>query len=399
MDRTPLSPDRRAGLYVHVPFCTRICPYCDFSVVGSRHPGRSDYVDVLLREAEGVVHGVPDESAGSRWNEEFGTVYFGGGTPSALGREELTKLVRGLEQRVPIAGDAVWTLEANPEHVDADFARLLNELGIDHVSLGVQSLEASQLVELGRGHRPADVERAVRLFRDAGVLWLSIDLIYAVDSDLAAWSRQLDRATELEPDHLSCYELTLHDGTRFGREAASGLRQVADEDVRLEMFVNTLRVLSEAGYSGYEVSNFSRGETQRSPHNQKYWSGVHYLGLGPSAHSLRDNRRWWNRRTLRDWRDAVHAKGRAVEEEEVLGRGEVLLERLMAGTRTAAGIDLQEIRHDLGIDLMELSEASMERLERAGRLEWLGADRLVPTVEGLATADRLAVDLFPGSLA
>ena len=410
LDRRPLSPDQRPGLYVHVPFCARICPYCDFSVVGSRHPGRADYVESLLREAESWSRGPsvalaaeggagsPGEDAAARvfGSVPFGSVYFGGGTPSVLDNEELSRLVDGLRQRLDIADDASWTLEANPEHVDRDFAQRLARLGIDHVSLGVQSLDRAVLWELGRGHRAADVLDAVRRLREAGVGWISVDLIYAVNSDLDAWMRQIEEAVTLRPDHLSCYELTIHSGTRFGREVAEGRREVVDEEVRHRFFVATLRRLSEAGYAAYEVSNFAAGPQARSPHNQKYWTGVPYLGLGPSSHSFDGGRRWWNHRSLRDWRRAVTRDGAAVGGHESLGPRELLLERLMTGTRTVPGLDLPAVERELGIDLVRESSSAIERLIAAGRIELLeNGRRLAPTLSGLATADQLAIDLFP----
>ena len=416
LDRRPLAPDPRPGLYVHVPFCERICPYCDFSVVGARHPGRVDFVETLLREAEAWSVGAEsadsfDGSAGSPadagdfraaslgrvFGAEFGTVYFGGGTPSVLNASELGRLVAGLHERLPIAADARWTIEANPEHVDSGFAGQVADLGIEHVSLGVQSLEAGVLVELGRAHGPQDVERSVERLRDAGVEWISIDLIYAVNSDLERWTEQLRRAAELGPEHLSCYELTIHEGTRFGREVSTGRRAVVDEDSRYRFFVSTLRHLADAGYRAYEVSNFARDPSSRSPHNQKYWAGVPYLGLGPSAHSYDGQRRWWNHRLMKDWRRAVSDERRAIEAGEVLGPRELLFERLMTGTRTAAGLDLAAMRRDFGFDPARDSSGTVERLVSTGRVECLdGADRLVPTVNGLATADQLAVELFPG---
>lgn len=403
LDRQPLAPDPRPGLYVHVPFCARICPYCDFSVVGARHPGRVDYVDVIVREAEWWSHRSFDpphakNDARSLWSERapFGTVYLGGGTPSVLDARERMRLIRGLHDALPIAPDAVWTMEANPEHVDADFARQLLEAGVDHVSLGVQSLDGSQLEELGRRHRGEDAERAVSELRAAGAAWISVDLIYAVNSDLEEWSRQLALAEATEPEHISCYELTIHQGTRFGREVAAGTRRVVDEDLRFRMFETALEHLSAGGYRAYEVSNFARGPAQRSPHNQKYWTEVPYLGLGPSAHSFCGGHRWWNRRTLRDWRHQVKEDGHGVEEVESLSRRERLLERLMMGLRTAAGLDLARISNDLGVDLRRVAGASIEDHVAAGRLQWgRGGARLVPTIAGLAMADRLVLDLLP----
>ncbi len=377
-----------AGLYVHVPFCSAVCPYCDFAVMVGGGRSRSRYRDALLREVElWAARGLP-------FATPFDTFYFGGGTPSALSPEALEACFAALRRAF---GDPAWIhFEANPEDVTAERAALWRHLGVGTVSLGVQSFQAPALEFLGRRHDPAAARRAVELTREAGLPALSVDLIYGLPGQgEAEWRRDLEAAVALAPEHVSCYQLTVEPGTPFGRRRELGELTEMPEPGQAALFRLTHRFLADAGYAAYEVSNFARAPEHRSRHNRKYWDHSPYLGLGPSAHSFDGGRRrWWNHRRLSFWAavlDRAPGDGTAppVAGEEVLSRHDLALERLMLALRTTAGIDLARFRQRYGVDLVASDGRLMEELAGAGLARMEGG-RFALTLDGLAVADGLA---------
>jgi oxygen-independent coproporphyrinogen-3 oxidase len=386
-----MFPSRRPGLYVHVPFCSAICPYCDFAVLTGGAEAKRRYVDALLREAE--------LAAGDGW-ESFDTVYFGGGTPSALAAGDLARLLDGLRSRLPIAEGAWIHFEANPEDVSAASLAAWRGLGVRTLSLGVQSFEPATLRFLGRRHTAEEAAGSVALAREAGFPVVSIDLIYGSEGEpIDAWRRSLERAVALAPDHLSCYQLTIHEGTPFGFRARRGELAELPEGAQADLFLLTHTFLAAAGYAAYEVSSFARSPEVRSRHNPKYWHHVPYLGLGPSAHSfsgVRGARRSWNERKLGAYAARLEAGERPVAGSEELAPADLALESLMLGLRTAEGIDLAGFRGRWGFDLAAANGRLLAALATEG-LVALEGERLVPTLAGWAVADALAggIELGP----
>ena len=385
----------RPGLYVHVPFCSAVCPYCDFAVTVGGPRSRRLWLEALLVEIElaGATAAEPWAGPGA-----FDTVYLGGGTPSALDPEDLAAVLAALGRRFGVRperaegdGGARVFLEANPEDVTADRLAAWRELGVAVVSLGVQSFDAAALAFLGRRHEPERSRSAVELALAAGFRTVSLDLIYGLPGqDEAAWRRELDAAVALGPDHLSCYQLTVEPGTPFGRRRDRGELAELPEPGQAALFRLTHRALADAGWPAYEVSSFAREPRHRSLHNRKYWRHAPYLGLGPSAHSFDGRRRrWWNEPRLAAWRARLDRGERPLAGEETLGDAELALERLMLGLRTAEGIDLAAFRERYGIDLLAANGALLDRLAGEG-LARLEEGRLAPTLDGLAVADGLA---------
>ncbi len=381
----------RPGLYLHVPFCSAICPYCDFAVLTGGRERRAEFVDNLVTEI-GLWRG--DAAGAGRW-AAIDTVYFGGGTPSALETAELRRILAAARAALPIAPDAWIALEANPEDVTPEtLGAWRQELGVSMLSLGVQSFDAETLGFLGRRHSPEQGRQAVELALAAGFPTVSIDLIYGTGEPgaapaLARLRRDLEQAVALGPQHLSCYQLTVHEGTPFGFRAARGeLRDLPEAD-QAECFRLTHAFLGAAGYPAYEVSNFARAPEHRSRHNRKYWDHTPYLGLGPSAHSFDGRRRWWNERKLGAWQGRLAAGERPVAGGEELGPRELALEEIMLSLRTAAGIDLAGFRRRHGWDLAAHNRRTVDDLAARGLLAERSG-RLAPSRDGLAVADSLA---------
>ena len=282
-------------LYVHVPFCARRCSYCDFAIAVRKSVPSARFVDAILREW-------------SWWQDEpatrapLDTLYFGGGTPSHLDATELARLVAGLRGA---STPRETTLETNPDDVTPERARAWVAAGIDRVSLGVQSFDPAVLAWMHRIHTADQALKAVTTLRDAGIRNISIDLIYALPSELTRdWGRDLDQALALAPDHLSLYGLTVEPHTPLGRWVERRESKVADEDRYAEEFLLAHERLTAAGYEHYEVSNYGR-PGRRAIHNSAYWQRRPFLGLGPSAHSGMGERRWWNIREYAPWQVAI----------------------------------------------------------------------------------------------
>jgi oxygen-independent coproporphyrinogen-3 oxidase len=376
-----------AGLYVHIPFCTSVCPYCDFAVTIAGDERREAYVDGVIREA--ALHAGLDL--------EFDTVYLGGGTPSSLRPDQMRRILDGLGRELTLARGCRLHLEVNPEDVCEASVESWRELGVAFVSLGAQALDDASLRALGRRHTAAAAREATRLLVAAGFGTVSIDLIFARPGQTAAsWSAELEQAAGLGVRHLSCYQLTFHDETVLGRRLRRGEVAAPAEDLQAELFFATHEMLAAAGLPAYEVSNFAGGPEHRSRHNLKYWRHLPYLGLGPSAHSFVGGRRWWNRRKLRLWQAAVDGGLPPVEAWEELDRNGLLLEMLMLGLRTTDGVDLEELRSRGGVDLVADNREVIERWCASGHLRVEGG-RLRPTLRGLAVADALAASFELGA--
>jgi oxygen-independent coproporphyrinogen-3 oxidase len=264
------------------------------------------------------------------------------------------------------------------------------DAGIATLSLGVQSLDGEILRFLGRSHTPQLARDALALVRKAGFATVSMDLMYGIPGQTPAdLRRELEEAVALEPDHLSCYQLTLHEKTLFGRRKRDGRLEEIPEETAGHLFRLTHEILKDRGYQAYEVSNFARAPEHRSRHNQKYWTHAAYLGLGPSAHSFDGGSRSWNERSFFAWEKRI-LRGEIPEAgREELTAEQRIAERLMLGLRTTSGIDLAELEERFGIALLEPNQALLERCFTEGLLFQEGR-HLRPTLDGLAVADGLA---------
>jgi putative oxygen-independent coproporphyrinogen III oxidase len=369
------------GLYLHLPFCSAVCPYCDFAVAVASAPRRRRFTEVLLAEI--------DLCGGAA--APYDTVYLGGGTPSMLPPESLARLLAVARERLGVVPEAWIYLEANPEDVTPAAVAAWRRLGVRTLSLGVQSFDAAELAFLGRHHDPGEARRAVEEALAAGFPTVSLDLIYGLPGQgPAAWRRNLEAAVSLGPHHLSCYQLTIEEGTPFGLRRRRGALVELAEEGQAELFTLTHAFLADAGYPAYEVSNFARAPAHRSRHNQKYWDHTPYLGLGPSAHSFDgDRRRWWNEARLSPYQRRVAAGERPLAGEEILSPAQLALEAVMLGLRRTAGIDLARFAARHGCDLVAANSELVEELIADGLLT-LANHSLAPTARGLAVADALA---------
>jgi len=366
------------GLYVHVPFCRTRCSYCAFCS-STRIDEADRWLAALSREAE---------SKAGQW-EPFDTLYIGGGTPTVLKQAQLESLFRILRQYFTFTPDVEITLEANPADLDQESASLLASLGVNRVSFGGQSFDNRVLAFLGRRHRAVDVPRSVAALRSGGIERLSIDLIFSVPGQTVdQWLETLHQAIRLEPDHLSCYQLTIEKGTPLERDLARGEFDLLDEETAADQFIAGAELLESEGYQQYEVSNFSLGRKHRSRHNMKYWTHVPYLGLGPSAHSFDGTSRWWNVDTLDDYLQRLEGGESTEAGRERLSAEQLEMERIALGLRLADGFEQGALASD------PEAAATLERFRDLGLVTLL-TDRIKPTRKGMLMADGLARELCP----
>lgn len=358
-------------VYVHVPFCHRICPYCGFY---KHQPGKTSYGDFAnallgeLRFAHGDCEVVPR------------TLYFGGGTPSLLPGTVWRDLVTGMGREVDLSGLEEWNLEANPRTFDEARAAIWAESGVTRVSLGVQAFDEGSLGVLGRDHGPADVAEAVRALRRGGIPQVNIDLMFSVPGQrLEDWDHSLRAAMELGPDHISTYNLTYEEDTEFLQRFESG-EWTADSDRDAEFFLLADRLLGEAGLRHYEVSNFAR-PGRESLHNQAYWAGADYLGLGPSAVSTVGGDRWRNLPDTARWVQQIQGLGHARLDAERLTDLQLGMERFALLLRTSEGVPMDWVEEDLA-----------ENLSSEGLAE-VRDGRFVLTTGGMMVADEIAAYL------
>jgi putative oxygen-independent coproporphyrinogen III oxidase len=362
-----------AGLYIHVPFCLTRCGYCDFNTYAGLDHLAGGYVECLRREADLWAQ---------EWREiEFVSLFLGGGTPTTVPASRLVNLLDELRTVFSFAAGAEVTTEANPDTVDEPYLTELLAGGVTRLSMGVQSFDPGVLTALERIHSPESAMRAFAAAREAGFTNVNLDLIYGADGEtVGSWERTLRRAIELEPEHLSCYALTIEDATPLGRKVAARLVPPPDPDLQAAMYDLACRALADARYEHYEVSNWARPGF-RCVHNMGYWQERPYLGLGAGAHSYRDGIRWWNVRPPQQYMATLAAGQKPIGGEERLTKEETDLERLLLGLRTADGIPEAQI-DPLRVESLVIDELA----RRAG-------GRLSLTDRGLFVANEIVLEL------
>jgi len=362
------TTNKTPGLYVHVPFCKSKCPYCDFYSVTS-------------------LSLIPDWFSGIKkevllYKNRFAcfdSLYFGGGTPTVISEPDLVHLVEYLFTHFSFSPDAEISIEANPDDITKEKLTLLRTIGINRISLGVQSFNNQDLRYLNRRHTVFQTERALEMIRSEGFTNLGIDLMYGIKGQSETeWTTILKQALDYKPEHISCYQLTIKKGTEFKQKK---IKPLNEEKARL-LFIFTSSLLEEAGYLHYEVSNYAREEKYICRHNYKYWDHIPYLGLGPAAHSFFSNQRWWNVKSIKKYCELLQKNTPPLAGKELLTEEQLRLEYLCLGLRTQAGIDSHFLsnRSTLKNILQELTEAKLVRIK--GR-------RIMLTREGFLFADSI----------
>ncbi|WP_017599547.1 radical SAM family heme chaperone HemW [Nocardiopsis lucentensis] len=383
--------DRPLGFYVHVPFCVTRCGYCDFNTYtadelvsrdGTATSSRETYADQAVAEVELADRVL----SGDR--PEVSTVFVGGGTPTLLPAEDLGRVIAAIRDRFGLAADAELTTEANPETVDPGYLARLREAGFTRVSFGMQSARPHVLRILERGHTPGRPERCVQWARAAGFEHVNLDLIYGTpgegDDD---WAASLEAAISAAPDHVSAYSLIVEEGTRLAARVRRGELAEPDDDTMADRYLMADEALAKAGFTPYEVSNWARSPEGRSRHNLLYWTGGHWWGVGPGAHSHVGGTRWWNVKHPAAYAARLAAGSSPGQAREVLTAEERRFERVLLELRVADGCPL---------DLLEPhGRAAARHAVAEGLLDAVAHDggRAVLTRRGRLLADAVVRDL------
>jgi len=373
-----------AGIYVHIPFCRRKCLYCDFYSVGERFiTGDFDKLinhELLLR--------------GNFLNDKrISTVYLGGGTPSLLPIESVGRILEGIDTLSSLNGDAEITIEVNPDDVSLELFRSYKRLGVNRISIGVQSFNQAELSFLGRRHSVESSSVAVHNAQDAGFENISIDLIYGIPgSTLQTWEHSLSVAENLNPQHLSCYHLTYEGNTPLTRRLRKGLFTALDEELSLGQFELLRSFAQSKGYLHYEVSNFAK-EGFISRHNSSYWLGEEYLGLGPAAHSYNGAVRQWNPYSLERWEDGIKNNSPNIEMESlsaVSKYNELLITRL----RTIWGVNTDDVSRMFGESFASFLNKSAQKYIDDGRMSRTKGNTLLISPSAYFVSDNIVENLM-----
>jgi len=367
------------GIYVHVPFCRRKCPYCDFYSIEN-----SDWLPAYLNALSEEIR------LAAKPVSPYDTIYFGGGTPSLIDADQMARLLENIFTHFDISENAEITLEANPCGVSADLLKRYRAAGINRLNIGVQSFNDESLRFLGRIHSGAQSLEALRQARDAGYDNIGLDLIYGLPGQtIERWRKDLSDALDFSPAHLSCYLLTYPPGTLLAEALHQKRFTPLSEEICGELFLQTHDFLLDNCYTHYEISNFAQSEEKRSRHNQKYWQHVPYIGLGPAAHSYLNHRRYWNVSSVKQYVAAIQSGQLPIEEGEELTEVQEMMEAVYLGLRCAEGICLDSFETRFGVDFEAKFREVLARYQAEGFL-MANDDHCALTRQGLLYADSIA---------
>jgi len=349
-----------AGLYIHLPFCRRKCSYCDFNAYAGMRPLYEPYARAVVQE----ISNSHDQAS------QVGTIYFGGGTPSLLPLSLMASMMQACRDSFDVAREAEISLEANPDSVEAPYLAGLRALGVNRLSLGVQSAHQSELDFFKRGHTFADSVNALRLARAAGFDNVNVDLIYGLPQQtMPLWQETVERALALAPEHVSLYCLTVEERTTLALWVRRGKMLLPDDDLAADMVLWADERLAQAGLTRYEVSNWARGAACQSRHNLTYWHNWPYLGVGAGAHSSLEGRRFWNVEHPREYVRRIAAGESAVEGSEVIGRALEMGETMMLGLRLVEGVSHGRFLERFGVALTQVYAQVLAQLSKQGLIE------------------------------
>ncbi len=372
-ERTPNDDeDVVRHLYVHIPFCPKVCPYCSFYKETSDRNKTQRFLDAVLLELDAQQAALPPLRPR--------TIFFGGGTPSALSTPQLEYLLGGLRKRLDLRELEEWTLEMNPATVSLEKAQALRALGVNRISMGVQSWEPQLLAVLGRVHSAEQARRSYEILRAAGFENVNLDLIFGVPTQTPEmWRQTLAETVALGPEHISAYNLTYEEDTEFFRRFVNGeVRQ--DDDADADLFELTADFLAGAGYAAYEISNFGKAGRECA-HNLAYWEGRDYLGLGPSAFSTVGERRWANVRDTAAYNERVHRGVVAADFYEAVPPTMRRAESIAFGLRTDRGV---------AVGLLAAWPEQVAEFAELGLIRVTSGERVVLTRRGRLLADAVA---------
>lgn len=375
-----------AGLYIHIPFCIKKCPYCDFFSITDTSM-QSAFMDALFNE----MHLRRSEALA------FDTIYIGGGTPSLLDAKSIDRIIENAHQSYQILAEPEITLEINPGTVTPEQLKGYKRAGVNRINIGVQSFNPAGLGFLGRTHSVNDADRTIKCSHKTKFEKMGLDLIYGIPGQTKqSWLFDLQRAVAFEPQHISCYMLTYEPGTPLEKDRQKGRFSPLSDDMTCELYETTITFLSNCGYAQYEISNFSHTgsgkiqtlnpEHNQSKHNQKYWSFVPYIGLGPSAHSFIEPQRFWNHSSVEKYIGDLAKNRLPLEGKETLNQEQLIMEAIYLGLRQTKGISLDFFDQKFGQSFKAMFEDVIKDLEEK-RLVKFSQNSCELTLKGMLLFD------------
>lgn len=372
-----------AGIYIHIPFCKKACHYCDFHFSTSLQY-KSEMIEALIHEL------VLQKNYLERQKVE--TIYFGGGTPSLLEADELTRILDAIAGQFHLATDLEITLEANPDDLTIQKVKNFKQTPINRFSIGVQSFFDEDLIWMNRSHSASEAESAIKRVQDAGFENITADLIYGYPLlNDEKWTTNIRQMLELHIPHISCYSMTIEPGTALAHFTKQGKSKPIDERQSAAQFIELMGKLQKAGFLHYEISNFAQPGYE-SKHNTNYWKGEFYLGIGPSAHSFNGVSRQWNIANNANYLAAI-AKHQVPAQVELLTLNNRFNEYLMTSLRTHWGADMHYVRSNFGTEYANLVLAKAETMLQKNWIKVVD-EKLVLTEEGKLFADHIAAEFF-----
>lgn len=371
-----------AGIYLHIPFCKQACTYCDFHF-STLLKNKPDFVNALCKEIELRKNYIATTNLES--------IYFGGGTPSLLSKEELELIFKTLKKFFKWKADAEITLECNPDDLSREKLKELKQAGINRLSIGLQSFNDEELKWMNRAHTAEESEACVKLAQQEGFNNITIDLIYGSKfQTMESWKQTLQKAVDLNVQHISSYNLTVEKKTKLGMDVLKGKEQEVDDEKSAEQFLIMIDVLEKNGYEHYEISNFAK-QGFIAVHNSNYWKGKKYLGLGPSAHSFNGETRQWNVANNNTYIKAINDNSTYFEIENLSPENRYN-EYVLTGLRTKWGCDLNYIQENLGESFSKHFVNEIEKQNKSLFEKENSIYRL--TKKGRLLADKIAMELF-----
>jgi oxygen-independent coproporphyrinogen-3 oxidase len=372
-----------AGIYIHIPFCKKKCNYCDFYSIVALHllPKLINCIGKELKIKKDYLA-----------ESEINTIYFGGGTPSLLNKEQFATIFDVIFSEYSVNEDAEITFEANPDDLTTDFFNSIGSLPFNRISIGIQSFDNEDLKRINRRHTAAQAIEAVLNAQQARFKNISIDLIYGLPfQSLQKWEKQLDTAFNLNVQHISAYGLTYEKGTVLWKQREKGIVKEVDEETMYEMYVLLVKKMKQNGFDAYEISNFALPNF-RSRHNSSYWKQESYIGVGPSAHSYDLTSRQWNVASISGYIKAIENNSEFFEREELTFEDKYN-DFILVSLRTAEGIDLKTLENEFGTDMVTYCLKNIKPFIDSQKVNFLD-NKLRLTINGILISNQILMQLM-----
>ncbi len=372
-----------AGIYIHIPYCKQACTYCDF-FFSTNLSTKNNFIESLLQEIK--------LRANFFEGQEIETVYFGGGTPSLLSANEIAQILKAIDESFSAKKVREITLEANPENLTQSYLQELKNVGINRLSIGLQSFKADELKEMNRSHNVSQNFEVIKFAKEIGFKNISVDLIYGTPwSSENEWEQFLNEVIKLDVQHISCYQLTVEDKTVLAHQIRTKKTKPLDDELTERQFFSLIDLLAKAGFEHYEISNFAKPGFL-SQHNSNYWRNVPYLGLGPSAHSYSGVQRFSNLASIHSYISRVNSKESWFEVEN-LSEKDSYNDSVLTGLRSKFGVDLVAIEKKLGQSFVNYFQRKAQPYLESGKIIKSGYTYCLDE-KAFLFADKISADLF-----